>query len=75
MRAVRNRTNGAVQGIGQRRQASLISEAGRLWTSRNGRGPEKSYRAYIAAVSRENWYYMTGAVLLEWDENTLMPAN
>ena len=74
-RALRNRTDGAVRAIGQRRQASIIGEAGRLWTTRAGRGPEATYREYVAAVSGLNWYFMTGDILLEWNADTLMPAN
>ena len=74
-RCLNRRTGQATAGLGQRRQASVISEGARIWNTRDGRGPEPSYREYVSGISADNWYFMTDAVLLEWDANTLMPAN
>lgn len=73
-RAVRNRTGNAVQGIGQRRQASIMSEAGRIWKTVAGKGPEQNYQAYIGVLSKESFYFMSDDILLEWDDETIMVA-
>ena len=74
-KCVSRRTGQATAGLGQRRQSSIISEGARLWGTREGRGPEATYREYVAGISANNWYFMVDAVLLEWDIDTLMPAN
>ena len=58
----------------QRRQSSIISEAARLWKTPAGRGPETSYREYVAGISREPWLFAVGAILLEWNDQQLMTA-
>ena len=52
----RNKTGGATAGLPQQRQASIISEGGRLWKTRTGRGPEATYRAYVAGISANSWF-------------------
>ena len=74
-RCVYRKTGQATAGLPQRRQASIISEGARLWGRRDSKGPEETYREYVAGISANNWYFMTDAILLEWDANTLMPAD
>ena len=73
-RGIAKRGKGGTAGLGQQRQSSIISEAGRLWRTRSGAGPEATYQEYVGNISRNNWYFMTGAVLLEWNAETMMVA-
>lgn len=73
-RATKKRAAGSSRQLPQRRQATLVSEAARLWNSPESRGPEPVYQDYIGAVSRENWFFATDAILLEWSYEQLMPA-
>jgi len=73
-RATKKRDAGSSKQLPQRRQATLVSEAARLWNVPESRGPETVYQEYIGAVSRENWFFANDAVLLEWSYDQLMPA-
>ena len=73
--ALSNRTGRATQGLAQRRQSNIVSEAARMWRNKAQPDSATTYRDFVASVSAQNWYFTTGAILLEWNDSMLMPAN